>query len=420
MDIWEFCKENICVSIYGCGRYGHILKNKLEDRGIKVDSFILSDDNKKPEENSQGLPVFHLSEWTAIYSYCRAGILISVSEEYQKEILLNLKAKGIENYFLVSNQIFDIKKIGIMDSTVGACNHGNEIIMQAVNKYLLPKYEKDFVFRFPFFDEISQHSIQYMKRCRYLFLGGTNALNSEMDVKKYIGVNEKDIGDLKNKIILMGVGWLRYEDNPNRYTQNILSKILNREIFHSVRDSYTEKKLRAIGINNVLNTGCPTIWGLTKEHCSQIPTRKADEVIVMLTPGYTAQNEKLLEIVKNSYKKIYFWVQSDMDYGYIRLLCPDAIQIPSQLEKLEQFLTANEKIDYVGTRLHGGIKCLQHKKRTIILAIDNRASEMKKDFNLPVILPEDVEKLNEAIHGEYLTDIHIPEENIEKWVQQFG
>ena len=83
-------------------------------------------------------------------------------------------------------------------------------------------------------------------------------------------------------------------------------------------------------------------------------------------------------------------------------------------------MTANEKIDYVGTRLHVVIKCLQHKKRTIILAIDNRASEMKKDFNLPVILPEDVEKLNEAIHGEYLTDIHIPEENIEKWVQQFG
>ena len=45
----------------------------------------------------------------------------------------------------------------------------------------------------------------------------------------------------------------------------------------------------------------------------------------------------------------------------------------------------SENIDYVGTRLHAGIRALQHKKRTIIIGIDNRAIEKAKDFNLTVI-----------------------------------
>ena len=62
---------------------------------------------------------------------------------------------------------------------------------------------------------------------------------------------------------------------------------------------------------------------------------------------------------------------------------------------------------------------LQHKKRTIIIGIDNRAKEKKKDFNLPVIDREDMRDLAGTINSPLVTDIHIPLENINKWKGQF-
>ena len=52
---------------------------------------------------------------------------------------------------------------------------------------------------------------------------------------------------------------------------------------------------------------------------------------------------------------------------------------------------ANTEFDYVGTRLHAGILALNYRKRTLIIAVDNRAAEMKTDINLPVIARGDLE-----------------------------
>ena len=79
-----------------------------------------------------------------------------------------------------------------------------------------------------------------------------------------------------------------------------------------------------------------------------------------------------------------------------------------------------ETIFYVGTRLHAGIHALNQKVRTIILAVDNRATEMGKDFNLPVIQRTQVEeKLQIMIQSTWRTKISIPKENIQKWKMQF-
>ena len=39
----------------------------------------------------------------------------------------------------------------------------------------------------------------------------------------------------------------------------------------------------------------------------------------------------------------------------------------------------------VGTRLHAGIRALQKGNSALILSVDNRAIEIKKDINLPVV-----------------------------------
>lgn len=419
MDLLSFCRQNNRLSIYGYGVYGHILKRYLEDNHIEIVSIIVSDDQKIIEEKGLNIPIYHLSEWMEIYAEERPGVLVTVSEIFLQDVISNLKIREISRYFVVPTRYFDIRKVGIMDTTVGVINHGNEIIMQAVYKYLLPLYEKDFVYKFHFLDDFGMFSMGFMRRCQYIFLGGTNALNSRMNYEKYVGINDKNLENIKNKIILLGVGWLCYEEEPNSYTQKLLQEVLNCDFLHSVRDSYTEKKLKGIGIDNVINTGCPSIWGFTEEHCKKIPTQKAEQVLLMLTPNNYVQDEDIVRVVRKNYKKIFFWVQGDADYSYIRALCPEAIQIPSQLSKLEDFLKKHKKIDYVGTRLHGGIKCLQYKKRSIIVAIDNRAIEMKKDFNLPIVLPEEKGDLEKIINGELITDIHLPNDNIRKWLSQF-
>ena len=76
-------------------------------------------------------------------------------------------------------------------------------------------------------------------------------------------------------------------------------------------------------------------------------------------------------------------------------------------------------VDYVGTRLHGGIRALQKNIRTIIIGVDNRALEKKKDFHLPVIDRNEIEDLEYLIQKDYKLDIKLPNDNINKFKKSF-
>lgn len=54
------------------------------------------------------------------------------------------------------------------------------------------------------------------------------------------------------------------------------------------------------------------------------------------------------------------------------------------MEVFDELVETTVSLDFVGTRLHAGIRVLQHKRRSIILGIDNRAPEKAIGFNLPV------------------------------------
>ncbi len=92
--------------------------------------------------------------------------------------------------------------------------------------------------------------------------------------------------------------------------------------------------------------------------------------------------------------------------------------ISPNLHSLNETLSLKD-IDYIGTRLHAGIRALQYKKRTLILAVDNRAAEISKDINLPVIDREKVDQIESWINSSYKTEIKLPEQNIERWKKQF-
>ena len=69
--------------------------------------------------------------------------------------------------------------------------------------------------------------------------------------------------------------------------------------------------------------------------------------------------------------------------------------------------------------MHGGIRALQHGRRALIIAIDNRAREKHRDFNIPVLERDAMVDLEAWIKGGQATDIHIPIAEIDRFLRQF-
>jgi translation initiation factor 1 (eIF-1/SUI1) len=78
-----------------------------------------------------------------------------------------------------------------------------------------------------------------------------------------------------------------------------------------------------------------------------------------------------------------------------------------------------DDIEYVGTRLHGGMFAMQHKKRTITIAIDHRVRDMNAVYAINIIERNEMNKLADMIHSDFATDVRINQKNIDQWLSQF-
>ena len=88
--------------------------------------------------------------------------------------------------------------------------------------------------------------------------------------------------------------------------------------------------------------------------------------------------------------------------------------------RLYDKLLVETDLDYIGTRLHGGIYAMRHGKRAIIIAIDERAREINQGNNLNCIEKSDVPTtLEKMIYSEFSTEIIMPFKEIKKWKDQF-
>ena len=310
----------------------------------------------------------------------------------------------------------------LFDTSIGSTNLGDLIIMDAIRSYL-PKIVSDSqVVRLPTHLPLSREGRYLSKKSVGSLVGGTNLLTSNYFSYRQWKVGLRDLISL-NHSILCGVGWWQYQKAPDIITKLMLRRILSKQRIHSVRDNYTKKQLLSIGIKNVVNTGCPTIWNLNKVHCSEIPTSKSSRVIFTLT-DYLADSKRDTYFVKKllkSYTSVTFWPQGSRDLQYINELgFKDSVDIlEPNLHSFNSFLEM-DNVDYVGTRLHGGIRALQLKNRSLIIGIDNRSLEKAKDFNLPVLARDNIENLDEMIESEININLNLPEENIKYWLSQFN
>ncbi len=316
-----------------------------------------------------------------------------------------------------------MKTVSILDTDITSSNLGNEIIMQAVYEVLYELFPNDFLIKIQCQDHLGPLSKKYIKQSHLSFIGGSNLLTSQMYSYKQIGFSFRDSFSIQH-MILLGVGWWQYQESPNAYTKIFLKNLLSKEIIHSVRDEYSKDKLNSLGLSNVLNTSCPSTWNLTEAHCKLIPSCRSSSVVFTIT-DYSLDSKsdiQFIDLLTDIYDNVFFWPQGLNDLNYLNSLTfkgKNTIKIiPPTLYAFDELLV-NSDIDYIGTRLHGGIRAIQKKRRSLILAIDNRAEEISADIGLMVCKRDALCEIKSFIDDEYETSLRIPYKNIDTWKAQF-
>ena len=308
-----------------------------------------------------------------------------------------------------------------------SANLGDLIIQESVKRELTSLFDGHEIVQFSTHAPLGKEELAQINKCSLVFVGGSNLLSSYMDKYKQWDVTLSDAIKMR-KVVLLGAGWWTYQGDLNRYTKALLKLMMSRSMIHSVRDTYTRDKLKSInikgfpvGIQNVLNTGCPTMWPLMDMNPADFPTQKAENVLLMLTDYRKVPDldRRLLELLFEKYENVYFWWQGRGDEAYIRELDFPVKPVEHSLSALDEFIHSGISFDYIGTRLHGGIRCLRSKHRSLVIEVDNRAKEISQDTNLQTVARDDFDAMREWIDGSPAPQITLNTDAIGRWRGQF-
>lgn len=230
-----------------------------------------------------------------------------------------------------------------------------------------------------------------------LIFGGTNALSSSMLRRR--GLTADLVLLYRHKVVLMGVGWAGYQHDPAGYARWLWETVLDPTALHSVRDEYSADKLTALGLR-AINTGCPSTWTLGSVG-GGLPYR-IDRAVVTVT-DYAKDPEldtRWIRLVADRVNTIEFQPMSAGDNEYL----VEGLRIRRELVRPLRLASLNAALSepgvlYVGTRLHAGIRALQMGCPTVILAVDNRASEMSVGTGLPIVPRSNTRMVSEVLES---------------------
>ena len=100
-SIEEFVKKYESISIYGAGELGKFLLEVLLDQKIRVETFIISDDQPLDNPILWDIPVVKFSHWQQSDRSLKRGVLVAVSALYQPSVIETLDGHGVHDYLLV-------------------------------------------------------------------------------------------------------------------------------------------------------------------------------------------------------------------------------------------------------------------------------------------------------------------------------
>lgn len=302
----------------------------------------------------------------------------------------------------------------LLDPSIDSSNVGDQIIQQSVRKGLSGLI--DLMSSVPTQRWLSAEERRIAAASHLAIVGGTNLLSSNMPWYQQWKVGPRSAKVFANKVVLMGVGWWQYQDEPNAYTKWILNRVLSRDHVHSVRDEYTRTRLSRLGFN-VVNTACPTMWSLS----DLVPSINRPKSCIVTLTDYNKnldEDQWLLDEVAKYYDHVVVWPQAVRDAEYAKTFRGNFRVEEPTLEAYDRLLAS--EADYIGTRLHGGIRAFQSKHWGMIVAVDNRALEIGRDTMLPVHARGRREDIALSMRERSQQNIQLPSDAIELWKQQFA
>lgn len=313
-----------------------------------------------------------------------------------------------------------MRAVTVFDTAVSSTNLGDEVIMDASLAELRDLFSDSFIYRVASHDWMGAKSRGLVQKSDAAITCGTNLLSSRMWFKPLWKLRPTD-AFRKLSVTLLGAGWYQHQGNPDFYTRWLLKNVLSKNTLHSVRDNYSKTMLEKAGISNVVNTACPTLWNLTPERCAALPKDKAKHVVTTLNTYFknAEADKKLLQMLADNYDSVYYWVQTETDYLYAKSLDVPLTILQPSLHAFDNLLRSDVSLDYIGNRLHAGIRAMQSGRRSFIIEVDNRALEMGADFKLPTVQRDAFDQLEHMIGSSYTTEIDLPTENIQRWRDQF-
>lgn len=309
-------------------------------------------------------------------------------------------------------------------------NLGDVIIYESVFKYLKELFPDKDIIRISTHSFLEKKHFSILKQKNLKFFSGTNALSSNVREYHQWKLSKKKFFFLSPKVkdvILMGVGWWQYQGSPTLATKYFYNNVLSKTYIHSVRDAYTRNKVISMGFRDTINTSCPTTWELNGRNVNR-KNRSVNNCLFMITDykqNSVFDNELIKIIIEHYTGEIFFFPQGTLDIDYINSLeiykaNKNKIKILNRTVEEFKNCISQSSLNYIGTRLHGGIKCLQYNHDSLIISVDNRAKEIGKDINLPVVERGNHSLLKKWLAGEKIfPEIKLPVEDIKKWKKQF-
>ena len=316
-----------------------------------------------------------------------------------------------------------LNSIAIFDPSIATRNVGDEIISDAARRELRQIFPNSFQATIPTHERIGLRSYRFATQARYGIIAGSNILTSNMLSDRQWRLKPWDVAFIRN-LIGLGVGWRAYNQSKNYFSDVMMRKVLSKTAWHSARDEHTRKELISRGVENVLNTACVTMWNLDVSKLSDLPLERSHRVVTTVNIGQKSQGDsEFLDLLSNEYDEVYIWSQGIDDEPYIEDFVrrvPNLKRLGPTLAAYDELLAEPLGVDFIGNRLHGGVRALQHGRRALILSVDNRASEIARDTNLPVMsLSDGLSAVRDRIRNPQTIEIQLPVEQIREWRHQF-
>lgn len=325
-----------------------------------------------------------------------------------------------------------MKTIVQFDTAIASSNLGDEIILASINQNMNDIFSKGTVVRlgthvanFGLAQMLRQSKkVRFCQNADWKFICGTNLFTQRMigRINPQWQINPVNLPIYKN-CIFIGVGATDGGEKLDPYAQFLYRSVLSKQYQHSVRDEMTKRMLHNLGVK-AINTGCPTLWMLTEDFCQTIPRKKAPDCILTVS-GYFDQcdmekDQIMIDILRANYQNLWAWIQTTEDAAYLsQLKHTQHIRRIYTLDNYRKVLKEHN-VDYVGTRLHGGVFALQNRRRSFVVSIDHRAAGFHETNNLPIINRKDIPNaLEKLIHSDFETQIRINQKAINRFRSQF-